>query len=132
MLIGEMDFSRIMRLMLEKVEGQIQGACVDLYVGKPLRKGNNRLQFAPDGSLWIGQTDHGWVGDQGIQRISWNGKVPMEILAMNVTSQGFDLTFTHPVDKSVAGIARNTSLNAITILTTKNMALSKWICSRYK
>jgi hypothetical protein len=80
---------------------------VDLYFGKALRKGNNRLQFAPDGSLWIGQTDHGWVGDQGIQRISWNGKVPMEILSMNLTSQGFDLTFTHPVDKSVAAMAQN-------------------------
>jgi glucose/arabinose dehydrogenase len=107
MLIGEMDYSRIMRLMLEKVDGQIQGACVDLYFGNALRKGNNRLQFAPDGSLWIGQTDHGWVGSQGIQRISWNGKVPMEILSMNVTPQGFDLTFTHPVDKSVAGMAEN-------------------------
>ena len=102
MLIGEMNSSRILRVMLESVDGQMQGACVPFYDNAGLQKGNNRLAFAPDGSLWVGQTDHGWAGDEGIQRIRWKGKTPMEVLAMNVTPAGFDLTFTHPVDVTAA------------------------------
>lgn len=102
MLIGEMNFPKIIRLMLEEVDGEIQGACVPFYQNAGLRKGNNRMVFAPDGSLWVGQTDHGWAGDKGIQRITWKGQTPMEILTMNLTPSGFDLTFTQPVDAATA------------------------------
>ena len=80
--------------MLENVDGELQGACVPFIDGKGLRKGNNRLAFAPDGSLWVGQASHGWTGDDGIQRIVYSGKPPMEVYSMSLTSKGFDLTFT--------------------------------------
>ena len=67
-----------------------------------MRKGNNRLVFASDGSLWIGQNSHGWLGDQGIQRIAFTGKQPADIYSMNLTEKGFDLTFTQPLDVSTA------------------------------
>ncbi len=103
MLIGEMNHPRLIRLMMETVDGQIQGACVPFYDSCGLRMGNNRMAFAPDGSLWIGQNDHdAWTGAEGIQRITWNGKVPMEVYSMNLTKNGFDLTFTHPVDRKTA------------------------------
>lgn len=102
LLVGEMNQPRIMRVMLEQIDGQLQGACVPFYDKSGLRKGNNRLLFAPDGSLWVGQNDHGWAGDEGIQHITWNGKAPMEIVSMNLTATGFDLTFTHPVDINIA------------------------------
>jgi glucose/arabinose dehydrogenase len=99
MLIGEMNQARLIRLMMETVDGQIQGACVPFYDNCGLRKGNNRIAFAPDGSLWIGQNDHdAWTGDEGIQRISWNGKTPMDVYEMHLTPKGFDLVFTQPVD----------------------------------
>lgn len=107
LFIGEMDHERVMRVMLETVDGAIQGACVPFYDNAGIRKGNNRLAFAPDGSLWVGQNDHGWVGDEGIQHIRWKGKVPMEVLAMNVTTTGFDLTFTHPLDQATASNPQN-------------------------
>ncbi|SDJ80585.1 Glucose/arabinose dehydrogenase, beta-propeller fold [Catalinimonas alkaloidigena] len=102
MLIGEMNVPRIIRLMLEEVDGQMQGACVPFYDGAGLRKGNNRLVFGPDGSLWVGQNDHGWAGDEGLQHLTWTGDVPLEIKTMHVTKKGFELEFTRPVDKATA------------------------------
>ena len=61
-----------------------------------------RMAFAPDGSLWVGQTDHGWAGAQGIQRIVFTGATPMDIYDMKLTTRGFDLSFTLPVDATTA------------------------------
>ena len=103
--VGEMNQGRIVRVMLEEVRGELQGACIPFFDGKGLRKGNNRLAFAPDGSLWVGQAEHGWAGDTGIQRISYTGTKPMEIYSMNLTATGFNLTFAKPVD--IAGAKRS-------------------------
>jgi hypothetical protein len=102
LLVGEMNHERIVRVMLETVGGTLQGACVPFIDGKGLRMGNNRLAFGPDGSLWVGQTDHGWAGAEGIQRIVYTGQMPMDIHTMNLTETGFDLTFTQPVDFEAA------------------------------
>ena len=99
LLIGEMDQHRILRVMLETVDGQVQGACVPFFDNCGLRLGNNRMVFAPDGSLWIGQNNHeAWTGDEGLQRITWMGTTPMEVQEMHLTKKGFELVFTHPVD----------------------------------
>lgn len=102
LLVGEMDHPRIMRVMLEKVGGQFQGACTNFMDSTGLSIGNHRMVFGPDGSLWVGKSAYVWVGDQGIQRIRYNGGMPMDVLHMNITPQGFDLTFTRPVDRSLA------------------------------
>jgi glucose/arabinose dehydrogenase len=107
LLIGEMNKERIVRVMLERVGGELQGACIPFFEGNGLRKGNNRMVFAPDGSLWIGQNSHGWLGDQGIQRIVYTGKSPADIYTMNLTDKGFDLTFTEPLDLSAATNSEN-------------------------
>jgi hypothetical protein len=103
MLIGEMNRERIIRVIFDKVDGQLQGACIPFIDKGGLRKGNNRMAFAKDGSLWVGQTDHGWAGDQGIQHIVWTGKVPLEVHGMKLTKKGFDLTFTKPLNAEIAG-----------------------------
>lgn len=92
--IGEMNTPRILRVILDTVLGQIQGACIPFLDGQGLHKGNNRLAFSPDGSLWVGQNDHGWAGDRGIQRIVYTGKPPLDVLDIHLTTTGFDLTFT--------------------------------------
>jgi len=102
LFVGEMNSARIVRVMLEKVAGQLQGACIPFIDGHGLHKGNNRLAFAPDGSLWVGHAAHGWGGDTGIQRIVFTGKLPMDVYSMNLTTKGFDLTFTQPVNDSSA------------------------------
>jgi hypothetical protein len=103
MLVGEMNHARILRMAMEEVDGQLQGMVVPLLEGHGLHKGDNRLAFAPDGSLWVGQTEHGWAGDKGIQRITWTEKVPLDVKEMHLTKTGFELTFTQPVESSAAG-----------------------------
>ena len=98
LFVGEMNSGRIVRVMLERVAGGLQGACIPFIDGKGLKKGNNRLAFAPDGSLWTGHAAYGWGGDNGIQRIVFTGKQPADIYSMHLTAQGFDLTFTQPLD----------------------------------
>ncbi|MEX2382781.1 MAG: CBM35 domain-containing protein, partial [Opitutales bacterium] len=105
LFVGEMNRPRIMRVMLEEVAGSLQGAVVPFYDDAGLQMGNNRLAFAPDGSLWVGQThrEQGWAGAPGLQRITWKKEVPLDVFAMNLTESGFDLTFTRPVDPVTGG-----------------------------
>ena len=107
LFIGEMNHERIVRVILERVGGALQGACLPFIDGRGLRMGNNRIAFAPDGSMWVGQTDHGWAGAEGIQRIVYTGETPMDIYSMNLTEKGFDLTFTRPVDMDLASDTAN-------------------------
>ena len=103
LLVGEMNKRRIMRVMLEKVGGKLQGACVPFFDGNGLSTGNNRLCFSPDGkTLWVGHSNHGWAGSRGIQKLTWTGKVPPDVHRVTLTQTGFSITFTVPVDKALA------------------------------
>jgi len=93
--------------MLENVGGELQGACIPFIDGNGLRKGNNRLAFGPDGSLWVGQIAYGWGGDIGIQRIVFKGRPPVDLYTMKLTAQGFDLEFTQPLKTASALNAGN-------------------------
>lgn len=101
-LVGEMSRGRIVRVMLEEVGGELQGACIPFVDDQGLRIGNNRLAFGPDGNLWVGQIQHGWAGDKGIQKVSFTGTVPMDVGRMSLTRDGFELTFTQPVNPETA------------------------------
>jgi hypothetical protein len=107
MLIGEMNRPRIVRVLFDQVDGQLQGAAIPFLDGQGLRAGNNRLAFAPDGSLWVGQNDHGWAGDKGLQRIVWTGEMPCDVLGMKLTHRGFEVTFTRPVNAALASDPAN-------------------------
>ncbi len=102
LLVGEMNRPRIMRILVDEVADVTQGACLPFIDNGGLRRGMHRFAFAPDGSLWVGQTHLSWVGANGIQRISWTGKMPMSVLAMNLTNSGFKLSFTKPLSKVTA------------------------------
>lgn len=106
-LVGEMNQERIIRMMLEEVNGVWQGACIPFIDKHGLRKGNNRLAFSPDGSLYVGQVQHGFIGDTGIQRIVFTGKDPVDIYSMNITDEGFDLNFTQPMDETALSDSAN-------------------------
>jgi glucose/arabinose dehydrogenase len=105
--IGEMNRERIIRVMLEEVDGVLQGACIPFIDKQGLRKGNNRLAFSPDGSLYVGQVQHGFVGDTGIQRIVFTGKDPVDISIMSISDEGFDLHFTQPMDEAMLNDTSN-------------------------
>ncbi len=102
MIIGEMDHDFLLRVILDEVDGEIQGACVPFVSNQGLTKGNNRIAWSPDGSLFVGKSDRGWVGGKGMQKISWNGKTPMDIYEMKLTKSGFDISFTLPINPESA------------------------------
>jgi hypothetical protein len=106
-ILGEMNQQYLMRLMLEDVDGQTQGAVTPFLRDSrnpKLNRGSNRFAFDADGSLWIAQTLHqGWIGQAGIQRVRWKGVLPLDVTSMKVTEDGFNLTFTRPVNAAVAG-----------------------------
>jgi hypothetical protein len=102
LLVGEMNRPRIMRVLVDEVAGEAQGACLPFIDNGGLHRGMHRFVFAPDGSLWVGQTHLSWAGGNGLQRISWTGKMPMSVSTMNLTDIGFKLTFTKPLAKVTA------------------------------
>ncbi len=104
MLVADAAAPRIIRVMLEQVDGAWQGACVDFYSDHGLRNGSNRMVFSPDGTeLYVGQTMREWANAmEGLQRIRYNGGRVFEVLAMHLQKDGFELEFTQPVDIGAA------------------------------
>lgn len=104
LLIGDQGQSKIMRVFMEKVNGEYQGAAFDFRAG--FQSGVLRMAWSPDGSLFVGETNRGWgsAGDanQGLQRLIWNGKLPFEMRAVRAMPDGFEIEFTKPVDKASA------------------------------
>jgi hypothetical protein len=103
--VGDQTNAEVMRVALEKVNGVYQGACFPFRHG--FQCGVNRLEFAPDGSLLVGETNRGWgsLGGKpyGLQRLVYTGEVPFEIHHVKLTGRGFDLVFTKPLDPESIG-----------------------------
>jgi hypothetical protein len=102
---GDQGRSNVFRIVLDKVDGEFQGACIKF--ADNLESGVIRNAFASDGSLWIGQTGRGWGShggkEFGLKRIAYNPKiVPSEIQTITLTSAGFRIGFTKPIDKALA------------------------------
>jgi hypothetical protein len=104
-LIGEMNYPRLFRVLLEEVDGVWQGACVTLADSELLKRGLHRLAFAGD-TLWIGHTHLSWAGAEGIATLHPTGKVPFDAVEMHATPRGFRFEFTMPLADNAADPAR--------------------------
>ena len=108
MFVGDQTYSTVMRCYLEKVDGHYQGACFPFRSG--FGSGTLAVHLTGDGTMFVGGTNRGW-GSRGklpfaFERLTWTGKVPFEIHEMRAKPDGFELTFTHPVDsETVADLA---------------------------
>ncbi|MDB5322997.1 MAG: hypothetical protein JWN40_4628, partial [Phycisphaerales bacterium] len=111
MFLGDVIDPLIMRITLEKVQGEYQGACYP-FMRRDELKGSNRLIFHPtDGSLYVGTTDRGWSrGSTGLQRIAWTGKPVFDIKEMAIAKGGFTVTFTQAVDPASAADLKSWNL----------------------
>lgn len=118
MFVGDQTFSTVMRCFLEKIDGHYQGACFPFREG--FGSGTLSVRLTKDGSMFVGGTNRGW-GSRGtkpfaIERLNWTGKVPFEIHEMRAKSDGFELTFTQPVDAESAGQAGSYTLGTYTYI----------------
>ncbi len=101
MFLGEITSGGIRRVFVEKVNGQWQGAAFRFTQG--LESGVNRLDWGPDGGLYIGgigaNGNWSWKNTRfGLQRMKANGKTVFEMHAVRATPDGFNIQFTKPVD----------------------------------
>ena len=66
------------------------------------------------GALFVGGTNRGWGSrgpkDFAIERLNWTGLLPFEIHTMRLIQNGFRLTFTKPVNKTIAADPQNYEL----------------------
>jgi glucose/arabinose dehydrogenase len=104
LFVGDQTHSTVMRVFLEQVNGHYQGACFMFRQG--FGSGALSLEMTPSGALFVGGTNRGW-GSRGnkpfsLDRLTWTGQVPFEIKEMRARHDGFELTFTRPVDPATA------------------------------
>jgi cytochrome c551/c552 len=103
-LIGDQGQSKIMRVFMEKVKGEYQGAAFDFRSG--FNSGVLRMAWAGDGSLFVGETSRGWGASgnalQGLERLAWSGQDPFEMKAVRAMPDGFEIEFTKPADSRSA------------------------------
>lgn len=104
LLVGDQGQSKIMRVFMEKVNGEFQGAALDFRSG--FQSGVLRMAWAKDGSLFVGETNRGWgsagEANEGLQRLVWNRHMPFEMRAVRAMPDGFEIEFTLPIDKNTA------------------------------
>ncbi|MFY0686690.1 MAG: c-type cytochrome [Cyclobacteriaceae bacterium] len=102
--IGDQGQSKIMRVVLEKVNDQYQGVAFDFRAG--FQSGVMRMDFDNNGNLFVGETNRGWgsagTTNHGLQYVTWTGKMPFEMKTVKAKADGFEITFTKPVDKESA------------------------------
>src|SRR5690606_27380582 len=102
--IGDQGQSKIRRMDMELVNGEYQGVIFPFREG--LSSGVFRMIWGNDASMLVGMTSRGWSSTGGkpcgLQKMIWKGKVPFEMKTIKVTSDGFLIEFTHPIDKSTA------------------------------
>ena len=130
--VGDQTFSNVQRVYLEEVNGVYQGAVFPFLSG--FGSGNVALLMTEEGYLFVGGTNRGW-GSTGkkpyaLERVRWTGKTPFEVLEMKATRNGFELTFTEPVDTGSAGNKSSYEMKAWTYNFTKGYG-SKEIDTRH-
>ena len=116
LFVGDQTHSTVMRVFLEKIKGRYQGVCFPFRQG--FGSGIVPMVQAPDGSMFVGSTARGWGARGGrpyaLERLVWTGKVPFEVHEMRAKPDGFELTFTKPVDPATAGKVESYGLKTYT------------------
>jgi hypothetical protein len=104
LLVGDQGQSKISRVFLENINGELQGCAWDFRAG--FQSGIVRMSWANDGSLFVGETNRGWgsagEANEGLQRLVWNNRIPFEMRKVKAMPDGFEIEFTKPVDKKLA------------------------------
>jgi azurin len=112
--VSDQGHSKVMRMMLEKINGQYQGICFPFREG--WQSGLLRLSWGNDGSMFGGMTSRGWgsTGTDlfGLQRMLWSGETPFEMAEVHAMPDGFEITFTKPIDVATATQAANYDINS--------------------
>ena len=118
MFVGDQSDSTVMRCFVEEVGGNYQGACFKFREG--FGSGTLAMLMSPEGSMFVGGTNRGW-GSRGpkpgaFERLVWTGKTPFEIHEMRAKPDGFELTFTQPVNPATASDLKSYAMTSYTYI----------------
>lgn len=120
-LLGcEYDTRRLIRMSLQKVDGEYQGAAYPFtrtpQEGEPALQGPLVCSVAPDGDIYVGSIrDSGWGGGTNVgslARLRLAGELPPGIAEVRATATGFEIEFTAPVDATAGASAKNYHLES--------------------
>ena len=106
LMVGDFQNAIVTRVQLEKVNGEYQGAVWPFL--KQFQSGVNRLVYGPDGKLYVGglQAPRSWSAvaplNASLERIEFTGIMPFEVKEVHALRDGFELTFTQPVEPKAA------------------------------
>ena len=119
MLVGDFQNAVVLRVFLEKVAGEWQGVVWPFVKG--FLSGVNRLSMGPDGKLYVGGLkNRAWPSlgprEYSLDRVSFTGGNPFEVREVRARRDGFELSFTQPVDVAIAANADNYDVAQYTYL----------------
>ena len=118
LFVLDQTYSVVNRVVLEKVNGVYQGVAFPFLKG--FGSGNLAASMHDSGVMYVAGTDRGWGARGGksfaLDRVRWTGEIPFEIYEMRVTSEGFRLVFTHPVDRQSATQLQSYQMSAYTYI----------------
>src|SRR5213592_4819978 len=116
MLVGDFQNGLVMRVALERVNGEWQGAVWPFVKG--FLGAVNRLSMGPDGKLYVGGCKRAWSTaapmDYSLERVSFTGATPFEVKEVHARRDGLELTFSKPVDPVAAGDMENYAVSQFT------------------
>ncbi len=113
MLVGDVRYGGIIRVAIEKVKGEWQGAA--FRFGNGLTAGVNRIMYGKDGSLFIGEIgegpgNHAWMNNREFGLHRWREKKTpapwFEMMAVRSRATGMEIEYTLPVD-TAGEVAKN-------------------------
>jgi glucose/arabinose dehydrogenase len=126
-LVGcEYDTRRLVRMSLERVAGDFQGAVypfsVEAPAGEETFEGPIACRVAPDGDLYIGNIrDSGWGAGSNtgsLVRIRRQGELAAGIAEVRASAGGFTILFTQPVDRAKAADPANYAISSFRRIAT--------------
>jgi mono/diheme cytochrome c family protein len=115
-MIGcEYDTRRLVRMSLDRVAGEWQGAVypfsVEPAAGQETFEGPLVCQIAPNGDVYVGNIrDSGWgagANTGSLVRLRYRGELPAGIACVRAVPSGFEIDFTQTVDRDLAADAAN-------------------------
>jgi sugar lactone lactonase YvrE len=116
LFIADQSHSNLSRVFLETINGIKQGVVFPFRSGFSSGPIGGRMD--EEGRVFIGGSDRGWGARGGkpycFEKVEWTGKLPFEVHEMRALKDGFELTFTQPVDAATAGDVKSYSMREFT------------------
>lgn len=116
LFVADQSHSNLSRVYLETVNGIKQGVVIPFRSG--FASGIIGGRMDEEGRVFVGGSDRGWGARGGkpfcFEKCEWNGKTPFEVHEMHAKPDGFEVTFTQPVDPATAGDVKSYSMREFT------------------